>query len=189
MKKHSGVIKICLHTNSRQDNFPYKFEVITPEASISDTIISNFDWLKLCAEEKKDLTLSDRQEMFFLNNFSLNDIENHAYQLQLLLNSYDCQQITLNATSFGALICLSAMNLGDLRPDCQFTLHLHNFPPQFIPKHFRQIPPQVHCQLVFHCEAKNNLEKFSGLFEKGQFLVPSPSILKKNPSIKFKKIA
>lgn len=189
MSKHKGVIKICVQFGNRIDTIPYEYELLGHDSKVSETLVSNFDWLNLPYEEKVLLTLSDRKDILLLKNFPKREINDHAIQLNLLLNSFESTNVTLKADFFGALICLSTLNIDQLAPNCRLTLHLHNFPPQLIPEELAEIPESLKCHIIFHSESEINLEKFGSLFEKSPLDIHGPTIIKRDHPIKFRNSA
>ncbi len=179
MNKYKGAITISLNFENRVDTIPYQYEVCEHNSKVSETIINNFEWLNLSCEEKKILTWADRKDILSLKNFSYNEIINHAQQLKLLINHFECSHITLSAGFFGALISVAAISTSDSIPDRYFTLHLHNLPPQLIPHELTNILEKTKSKIVFHSESQENLEKFGSLFQNNKILGFPPVIIEK----------
>lgn len=105
-----------------------------PEPTIDKTLMRNFKSLNLQPEEKRFLSCACREEIYFYQNLSFDDLRPYVDRLVKKLNQKNMQNAHVVASDFGAFICLAAIFSGELRKDHPLVFDLKDMPLSLFPE-------------------------------------------------------
>lgn len=113
-----------------------KFDFDFTNYDLEEVMMCNFENLKLCQEEKHELSQTHRQ---IIKNYQKIDEEylvKSAKQLTKIINELKHDQIDIEATDAGTFICLAAIFSGKLNIEKDINFHLDSAPINLFKKRF-----------------------------------------------------
>ena len=135
------------------------------EESLTDTMMSSFESLKLTPDEKKQLSRSHRKLLNYyrhLNPFSLNM---DAQKLIHEINNSKQSHVVIEANHYGAYICLAALYSGKLSQSKHIEFILEKAPLALFPKALIKSEPKDRFhKVVFNVSEDCWLSPFSSLY-------------------------
>lgn len=165
-KAFTGKIISRPHGKRKQRATLLKFEMslFTPE--FTETFMSNFQELDLSEREKKSLSRAHRSlinQYKKISPFSLNKDKNNL--LQAICES-DEKTITVEASEYGAYICLAAAYSGKLPSNKKIKFVLSSSPIALFPKSFiksNELPNN--CEIVYCIKSEHWFDEYESLYQ------------------------
>jgi hypothetical protein len=102
--------------------------------SMTDTFMNNFKKMGFTEDEKQNLTQENRYELIHYQSLTLEDVKDFVSQFISRINSSDCEAICINATGFGAYVCLAAIMSEKLPRNKRYQINLEGIPIKLFPK-------------------------------------------------------
>ncbi len=143
-----------------------KFEMAMFTNDFSDTFMSNFRDLNLTEKEKKSLSRAHRDligQYKKISPFSLNKDKNNLLQA---IESSKETSITIEASEYGAYICLAAAYSGKLPENKKIKFVLSSSPIALFPKSFvknEDLPNN--CEIIYCIKSEHWFDNFESLYQ------------------------
>ena len=136
------------------------------EESLTDTMMSSFDYLDLTAPEKKLLSRSHRKMLNYyryLNPFALNlDAKN----LVIEINNFNDDHVVVEANHYGAYVCLAALYSGKISSHKKVDFILEQAPLALFPKAFiKENTINKKHTVLFRISEDSWIKPFSSLYQ------------------------
>jgi hypothetical protein len=135
------------------------------KAGFEENVMAAFDFLNFSTEEKKNLSLRHRN---LLNNYrQLNLFSLNADSQKLIeeISSCKSEYLTIEASDYGAYICLAALYSGKLPTDKKIEFLLEKSPLALFPTTFLKASPKGQDKkIIFKISEKCWIKPFSTLY-------------------------
>jgi hypothetical protein len=139
------------------------------DAGFEQTIMSSFSFLNISPEEKKQLSSRHRK---MLNNYRhINPFALNADATELIDQISKCKSktIVVEASDYGAYICLAALYSGKLSVDKKIEFQFAGSPLALFPKSFlKNAPKNIQHKIVFQVADNCWLSPFKSLYANNQ---------------------
>ncbi len=141
------------------------FEMSIFTSELCDTFMCNFNDLKLSEKEKKDLSRERRMiidQYKKISPFSLNKDKNELIEA---INSNKKETITIEASEYGAYICLAAAYSGKIDADKKIKFIISSSPIALFPKSFiKNHLLSENIEIVYSVKSEHWLDCFETLY-------------------------
>ncbi len=161
----TGVILACNSSKKRQKKAPLlKFETSLFNPEFTETFMSNFECLNLSDKDKKELSREKRKlinQYQKLSPFNLNKDKNKLIDA---IESSKESTIRIEASEYGAYICLAAAYSGKLPKDKIITFVLSSSPIALFPKSFlkdKDLSNQI--EIIYELKSEHWFDNFECL--------------------------
>lgn len=131
---YKGQIKtIC--QKSHQETKHIRFDITPPsKPPVSQTLMINFSRFSLSEQEKRMLSHKHREQIVAFQTVNDELMEKYTKRLIKLINHKDVEQAHIEASDFGAFICLAALYSGNFPKNTPVTFTLTSLPLSLFPE-------------------------------------------------------
>ena len=139
-----------------------RFDFDFTNYNLEEVMMCNFEGLKLCKEEKCELSQSHRQIIKNYQRLNQDYLEKFAKQLTKMVNELKHEEICIEAHDAGTFICLAAIFSGKLNLEKNITFELDSAPINLFDKNLVHSPNAVKAvNINLHDIKKEKLKSLS----------------------------
>lgn len=173
--KFSGVIYSISSQNKKKAL--HRYETTPTEHKFHQSMMNSFQEFRFSSSEKQKLSREYRMTLQNYINLNVFELNKHAQSLILAINESSDKNITIEATDYGAFVCLTAMYSGKLSKDKKIEFKLLKSPVGLFPQNLMKKNPSRAHSSSYCLNSESWINNFETLYDN------------KNLSVRIKKAA
>lgn len=143
----------------------FHYEMDGEDVPLQSSLMSTFDEFCFSYEEKQMLSLKQRKNLSHylqLNPFKLNG---DALKLIKLINDHTDVKIVIEASDYGAFVCMAAIYSGKIDPSKKIEFHFKHSPVALFPKNLMKSSPKLKFTINYKFHDDSWIDQFETLYD------------------------
>ena len=160
--KSKGTVYFFNHSQNEKHPLMH-YEMLGESESFQSSLMSTFNNFCFTNEEKQMLSLKQRRNLssyMHLNPFKLHS---DAYELVMAINTCDMHALSIEASDYGAFVCIAAIYSGKIDPNKKLDFYFNHSPVGLFPRNFMKSLPKLKFTINYKYQDNSWIDQFETL--------------------------
>lgn len=143
----------------------FKYETSAQKFEFHQSMMSSFRGVELSSEEKQKLSHQHRKNLYYYLNINLFELTRDAVRLVDIINNAKDDQLYIEASDYGAFVCMAAVYTGKIVEDKKINFIFTNSPVSLFPKNLHRKNPHKNSHFHYQTSTNSWVNNFQSLYQ------------------------